>query len=114
LRGYRPTMAVVSPQESVIKVAVPADPTVLHLLRSVTASIGARMSMSIDDVEELRIAVDEAATLLLGRRDEAGGALELALTCTDRSLTASVSLDPAGHSDVEDPRGSGPGRGAPP
>jgi serine/threonine-protein kinase RsbW len=101
-------MAVVVPEDSVIRVAVPASPHVLHLLRSVTASIGARMSMSLDDVEELRIAVDEAATLLLDRVDVGGGALELALTCTDRSLTATVSLDPAGRSDAEEARTSWP------
>jgi serine/threonine-protein kinase RsbW len=102
-------MAIVVP-ESLIRVAVPASPDVLHLLRSVTASVGARMSMSLDDVEELRIAVDEAATLLLDRADDAGGrTLELALTCTDRSLTASVSLDGAAGSD-EDARASWPWR----
>ena len=102
-------MAIVVP-ESLIRVAVPANPDVLHLLRSVTASVGARMSMSLDDVEELRIAVDEAATLLLDRVDDAGGrTLELALTCTDRSLTANVTLDGAGASD-DDARASWPWR----
>jgi len=102
-------MANVVP-ESLIKVAVPASPDVLHLLRSVTASIGARMSMSLDDVEELRIAVDEAAALLLDRAGDASGrTLELALTCTDRSLTASVSLDGVVGSD-EDARASWPWR----
>jgi serine/threonine-protein kinase RsbW len=103
-------MAIVV-SESLIRVAVPASPDVLHLLRSVTASVGARMSMSLDDVEELRIAVDEAAALLLDRADDAGGrTLELALTCTDRSLTASVSLDGAAGSDEDAARASWPWR----
>jgi serine/threonine-protein kinase RsbW len=102
-------MAIVVP-DSLIRVAVPASPDVLHLLRSVTASVGARMSMSLDDVEELRIAVDEAAALLLDRTDDAGGrTLDLALTCSDRLLTASVSLDGAAGSD-EDARTSWPWR----
>ena len=102
-------MAIVVP-ESLIRVAVPANPDVLHLLRSVTASVGARMSMSLDDVEELRIAVDEAAALLLDRVDDPGGrTLELALTCTDRSLTANVSLDGSVASD-DDARASWPWR----
>jgi serine/threonine-protein kinase RsbW len=102
-------MAIVVP-DSLIKLAVPASPDVLHLLRSVTASIGARMSMSLDDVEELRIAVDEAAALLLdGAGDADDRRLELALTCTDRSLTASVSLDGVAGSD-EDARASWPWR----
>jgi serine/threonine-protein kinase RsbW len=102
-------MAIVVP-ESLIRVAVPANPDVLHLLRSVTASVGARMSMSLDDVEELRIAVDEAAALLLDRVDDPGGrTLELVLTCTDRSLTANVSLDGPVTSD-DDARASWPWR----
>jgi serine/threonine-protein kinase RsbW len=108
--GYGPTMTIVDAEGSVIRVAVPASPEVLHLLRSVTASVGARMSMPLDDVEELRIAVDEAATLLLDRVDGVGGGLELALVCADRSLTARVSLDPARPSDPEELRSSWPWR----
>jgi len=84
-------MVTVAP-ESVIRVTVPPTADVLHLLRTVTASIGARMMMSLDDVEELRIAVDEAASILLDRADPPEGVLELVLTCDDRSLRASVSI----------------------
>jgi serine/threonine-protein kinase RsbW len=100
-------MAVVAP-ESVIRVEVPASPDVLHLLRTVTASIGARMMMSLDEVEDLRIAVDEAATILLARADgtQADRALELALTCSDHSVTASISLDPVRSTPDDEVQGS--------
>ncbi len=88
-------MTVVESQGSVIRVAVPATPDMLHLLRSVAASVAARMSMPLDDVEELRIAVDEAASLLLDRSQAAGRSLQLDLTVTDRSLRVDLRLEPA-------------------
>jgi serine/threonine-protein kinase RsbW len=48
-----------------IVVSVPARADLVHVLRAVAASVGARLDLPIDDVEELRIAVDEAAVLLL-------------------------------------------------
>jgi serine/threonine-protein kinase RsbW len=104
-------MTVVGSAEAVIRVAVPARADVLHLLRSVTATVGARMSMPLDDVEELRIAVDEAATLLLDRSERPGGSLQLELTCMHRSLRGSVRLDTAGAAEGDDDvRGSWPWR----
>ena len=48
-----------------VVVSVPARAGSVHVLRAVVASIAARLDMSIDDVEEMRIAIDEAAALLL-------------------------------------------------
>jgi serine/threonine-protein kinase RsbW len=93
--GYPPTMTIVDSLESVVRVAVPARADMLHLLRSVAASVGARMSMPLDDVEELKIAVDEAATLMLGRMGSTAGSLELALTLTDGSLRVELCLEAA-------------------
>jgi serine/threonine-protein kinase RsbW len=87
-------MATVDPRDAVIRVSAPARPSMLRLLRSVTASVGARMSMSLDELEELRIAVDEASTLLLDRSNGGAGSLDLELTCDDRSLRARVRLEP--------------------
>jgi serine/threonine-protein kinase RsbW len=89
-------MSFVDAQEALIRIAVPARAEAVHLLRSVAASVGARMSMTLDDVEEIRIAVDEAATLLLTRSDRSEGSLELELTCTDTALSAAISLRPPG------------------
>src|SRR4030095_1086001 len=93
--GYPPTMTIVDSLESVVRVRVPARADMLHLLRSVAASVGARMSMRLDDVEELKIAVDEAATLVLDRSGATPGSLELDLTVTDGSLRVELRLDPA-------------------
>jgi serine/threonine-protein kinase RsbW len=88
-------MTIVDSLESVVRVAVPARADMLHLLRSVAASVGARMSMPLDDVEELKIAVDEAATLMLDRSGGTPGSLELDLTLADESLRVELRLEPA-------------------
>jgi serine/threonine-protein kinase RsbW len=49
-----------------IVVSGPASPETLGVLRNVAASVGARAALPFDRLDELRIAVDEAATLLLG------------------------------------------------
>jgi serine/threonine-protein kinase RsbW len=104
-------MAVVDPRDAVIRVAVPARPDVLHLLRSVTATVGARLSLPLDDLEDLRIAVDEAATLLLARSGDAERTLHLDLTSGDRTLRVRVRLEPADpDAPDDDPRTSWPWR----
>jgi serine/threonine-protein kinase RsbW len=64
-----------------IAVSIPARADVVHVLRAVVASVGARLDLPIDDVEELRIAVDEAAALLLHVHSPTG------------RLTATLSVD---------------------
>jgi serine/threonine-protein kinase RsbW len=64
-----------------IVVSIPARADAVHVVRAVVASVGARVDLAIDDVEELRIAVDEAAALLLHLHAPPG------------RLTATVSVD---------------------
>jgi len=49
-----------------VTVAVPARAAHLHILRTVVASVAARHRLSLDAIEDLRIAVDEACAQLLG------------------------------------------------
>ena len=55
-----------------VTLAIPADANHVHVLRAVTASVAARLPMSLDAIDDLRLAVDEAAARLLqlpgGRR----------------------------------------------
>jgi hypothetical protein len=48
------------PRSDAITVTVPARAEFLHLIRSVVASVAARRDLSIDAIEDLRLAVDEA------------------------------------------------------
>jgi serine/threonine-protein kinase RsbW len=104
-------MTAVDTRGTLIRVAVPARADLLHLLRSVTGSVGARVSLGIDDLEELQIAVDEAATLLLEGADERGQTLHLQLESADRTLRASIRLEPGVSARPDDdPEGSWPWR----
>jgi serine/threonine-protein kinase RsbW len=48
-----------------VRVAVPARPEFVHVLRSVTAAVAGHLPLSLDDVDDLRLAVDEACARLL-------------------------------------------------
>ena len=51
-----------------VDLAVPADPAYVAVVRSATAGLAARLALSVDEIEDLRIAVDEACSLLLAGR----------------------------------------------
>jgi serine/threonine-protein kinase RsbW len=48
-----------------VRVCVPARPEFVHVLRTVTGAVAARLALSLDDVDDLRLAVDEACARLL-------------------------------------------------
>jgi serine/threonine-protein kinase RsbW len=48
-----------------VSVDVPASPEFVQVLRNVAAGVAARLDMPIDQIEDVRLAVAEAASLLL-------------------------------------------------
>jgi serine/threonine-protein kinase RsbW len=54
-----------SPDNDVVEVRVPASGAYVATLRLTAASLAARCDLTIDDIEDLRLAVDEACALLL-------------------------------------------------
>jgi serine/threonine-protein kinase RsbW len=57
-----------SPQpddNSIVELRVPASSAFVAVLRSVAAGLAARCDLTLDEIEDLRIAVDEACALLL-------------------------------------------------
>jgi serine/threonine-protein kinase RsbW len=80
-----------------IAVSVPARPEFLHILRSVVASVAARLDFPYDAIEDLRIAVDEACAQLLSR---AAGASELRVRVTPSpdglEVVAAADVGPPG------------------
>lgn len=59
------TSAQKEPDGDVVEMTVPAGTAYVATLRLVTASLAARCDLTIDDIEDLRLAVDEACALLL-------------------------------------------------
>ena len=64
-----------------IVISGPAAPETLRVLRSVAASVGSRLDLAFDRIDELRMTVDEAATLVL--RAGAADTLTLELDTSD-------------------------------
>jgi len=53
-----------------VRLVVPASPEYLRLVRLTAAGLASRLGFSFDEVEDLRIAVDELCFHLLGNDDE--------------------------------------------
>ncbi|MBA3490101.1 MAG: anti-sigma regulatory factor [Longispora sp.] len=49
----------------IVELTVPADGAYLSVLRTATAGLAARLHFTLNEIEDLRIAVDEACALLL-------------------------------------------------
>lgn len=58
-----PHAAAVDPD--VVLLTVPADGAYLGVLRTAAAGLAARLNFTLDEIEDLRIAVDEACAMLL-------------------------------------------------
>jgi serine/threonine-protein kinase RsbW len=84
-----------------VSLTVPRLPEYLRLVRLAAAESGARAELSIEDVEDLRIAVDELTYALLGEDTDEHAA--------DATLTLRYSVAP-GRVEIE---GTGPATGKP-
>ncbi|MBK6871610.1 MAG: hypothetical protein IPJ14_01870 [Kineosporiaceae bacterium] len=74
-----------------VDLRVPADPAYLAVIRTATAGLAARLDLTLDEIEDMRIAVDEACVLLLSDRVEPGEELHAIFTVSPRSLHVRVS-----------------------
>jgi serine/threonine-protein kinase RsbW len=82
-------------QDKVI-VRLPAEGAYLSVLRTATAGLAARLDFTLDEIEDLRIAVDEACAMLLSQAVP-GTNLECQFTLGQDTMTIAVSvpcLDP--------------------
>ncbi len=70
---------------------VPATAEFIQVLRSVAAGVAARLDMPIDQVEEVRLAVTEAASLLLTEADATS--LRMSIRRDDDSIDVTLSVD---------------------
>lgn len=75
-----------------VTVTVPSDPEFLHVLRQLTGGVAARLSLTIDDIDDLKLAVDEAASSMLTRLPSSSE-IALALNADVDTLRATISSD---------------------
>jgi serine/threonine-protein kinase RsbW len=83
--------------DDIVELTVPADGAYLSILRTATAGLAARLHFTLDEIEDLRIAVDEACVMLLPSVDRGQ---DKELTCKfiveADSLAVAISA-PAAH-----------------
>jgi serine/threonine-protein kinase RsbW len=73
-----------------VTIRMPAEGAYLSVLRTATAGLAARLDFTLDEIEDLRIAVDEACAMLLAEA-EAGSTLECDFELGGDTMTISVS-----------------------
>ena len=69
---------------------LPADSSFLAVLRTATSGLAARVHFTLDDIEDLRIAVDEACALLISQA-RPGADLECSFWLGEATMTVQVS-----------------------
>ena len=74
-----------------VELDVPANPAYLAVVRTATAGLAARLDLTLDQIEDLRIAVDEACALLLGGRTHPGETLRTSFTVGEGILDVLIS-----------------------
>ena len=70
---------------------MPAEGAYLSVLRTATAGLAARLDFTLDEIEDLRIAVDEACAMLLSQAIP-GSSLECNFALGREEMTISVSV----------------------
>jgi serine/threonine-protein kinase RsbW len=74
-----------------VTVCMPAEGAYLSVLRTATAGLAARLDFTLDEIEDLRIAVDEACAMLLAQAIP-GTNLECAFDLGADMMTITVSV----------------------
>lgn len=77
--------------DDVVHLTVPADGGYLSVLRTATAGLAARLQFALDEIEDLRIAVDEACAMLLSIATQ-HAELECRFSVTDDALAVDVTV----------------------
>ncbi len=80
-----------APVRDTVSLRLPADGAYLAVLRTTAAGLASRLDFTLDDIEDLRIAVDEACAMLLPRAVE-NATLECSFELKPGELDIAVSL----------------------
>ena len=75
----------------VVVISMPASSAYLSVLRTATAGLAARLDFTIDEIEDLRIAVDEACAMMLPQAVP-GAEISCQFALEEDTITVSVSV----------------------
>lgn len=89
-----------APEKADVFLRVPAEGAYVSVLRTMTAGLAARLDFTVDDIEDLRIAVGEACALVLPDAVP-GGDLEAEFRQTPGTLTISVRVETTDRSEPD-------------
>lgn len=81
-----------------VELRLPAEGAYVSVLRTTTAGLAARQDFTLDDVEDLRMAVGEAAAMAL---EVASGDLTARFWLGDRTMTVAVSASTHGEAKID-------------
>jgi hypothetical protein len=85
--------------EEVVHLTMPATPNLLRVARLTAASLASRLGFSVDEIEDVKIAVDELCFALIGSKGRDGS-----LTIVYRRGDARLDIDGEGQfADAVDP-----------
>ena len=83
-----------------VELRVPADSAYASVLRTTTAALAARLDFTIDDIEDLRIAVAEATAMVLEVAD-AGSDLVGQFALAPGEMTVSIGVNAQSPGDTD-------------
>ena len=94
--GHTDTLAVSGvasggSERDIVSISLPAVGAYLSVLRTATAGLAARLDFTLDDIEDLRIAVDEACAMLLAQAAPAA-TLDCTFELLPDTMKVSVSV----------------------
>jgi len=84
-----------------VELRLPAESAYVAVLRMTTAGLAARLDFTLDDIEDLRMAVGEACALVLEHADP-GGDLYATFDLSDGSIRVAVSADSSTDDDPDE------------
>jgi serine/threonine-protein kinase RsbW len=88
-----------APDGDIVRVQIPADVVYVSTLRLTAAGLAARCELTIDDIEDLRLAVDEACALLLP--NASGATLDAYFELSYASLRVTVAVEGVGELEID-------------
>jgi hypothetical protein len=79
-----------------VELTLPARPDLLVLARMTVGAVAARAEMAVDDIEDLRLAIDELCLSVVG--EQTGGRLELRYDWDPSGMEVTCTFRPSGQS----------------